>query len=95
VPDGGESGAGEKYEPLAIVEIIALVRAVIVTAVKIFSALDEIDGQTVIVRHIDVRGGVAPGVAHGAVLVDQMHGIVPCGKPSVERRDDGHAHAQA
>ncbi|KAF5034705.1 hypothetical protein DSECCO2_593340 [anaerobic digester metagenome] len=96
VPDGAQGGAAEKDEALAVVEVVALFGAVVVAAVEIFAALDEVDGQAVVVGLIDVRSGVRPRVAHRAVLVDQMHGVLTRGQAAVERRDDGdtHAHAQ-
>lgn len=95
MPDSGQGCAAEKNEPLAVVEIVALVRAVVLTAVEIFAAFNEIDGQAVIVGHIDVGGSVGPRIPYVAILVDQMHGKLPSGQTSVEGSDYGDSHSHA
>ena len=93
--DRGQGGATEKDESFAVVEIIAFVGAVIIPAVEIFAALDEVYGQSLIVCLVDVGGGIGPGVPHRAVLVHQVHGILARGQAAVEGRDHGDAHAHA
>ena len=53
--DGRQSGLTEKNKPLAIVEIIALGRTIIMTTIKILTPIDEINRQPLVVGQIDIR----------------------------------------
>ena len=82
VPDGAQRRPAEKDETLAVVEIIALVRAIVVAAVEILPPLHKIYGQTAIIGHIDVRRGIGPWIAHRTVLVHQTHRVLTGGERS-------------
>ena len=93
-PDKGKASSGKENKSLSVVEIIALVFIIILTAVKIFAPVQKINGYAFVFGGEDIHGGGIPWIAYMEVFHGQPNLGFPRAQAPIKRGEHsrGNAH---